>query len=375
MSRSAYEEETLPGGKRRVRATVGYVGRKQVRRQKTFPKNTLVREIKAWVVKQKADFEAGNTTLPSRLTVGELAEQWMRLKKAGLKEQTKKRYREMLAKPLLRTFGRTPVQRVRTADLDAMLDGMVTRGLSARTVQYYFEVYRQLFEYAVSRGLFAKNPVKGIVLPALEKRRRVEVLELEEVRRFLELASQSRFYALYLLLVTTGLRIGEALALEWRDLDLGEGRLTVNKSLDDLYADRRSSPPKSQHAYRTVPMPKQLVDVLAARKRSGVRVFEPSAHPYKSVAAELKRSLEAIGARPLSLHGLRHTACSLMLRQGVSIKVVQYVMGHHSAAFTLDTYAHLLRGEADSVGPAIEAAIGSRSDRVAVSTTVQTHAK
>lgn len=357
MARSAYEQETLPGGKRRVRTTVGYVGTKQVRRQKTFPPRTLVRDIKAWVVKQKADFESSVTPSLSRVTVGELAEQWLRFKKTGLKEQTRKRYREMLEKRLLRSLRRTPVQRVRSADLEGILNGLVARGLSARTIQYHFEVYRQLFEYAVSRELISKNPVKHVALPSLDKRRRVEVLELHEVRAFLDAASKSRFHVLYLLLVTTGLRISEALALEWRDLDLELGRLTVNKSLDDLYSERRASAPKSKYAYRTVTMPKTLVDALAARKKSGARVFEPSAHPYKSIAAELKKLLKSVGARPLSLHGLRHTACSLMLRQGVSIKVVQYAMGHHSTAFTLDTYAHLLPGEADAVGPAIEEAL------------------
>lgn len=278
------------------------------------------------------------------------------VRNGGLATPTHNKYRQMVTKPLLEALGQSRVQRVGVNDMQGIVAAMVRDGLAPRTIQYHFAVYRQVFDFAVKQRLISENPTRACTLPATNRRRKVPILSDAQVGRFLDSVPSSRYHLLFVLLLSTGLRIGEALALEWSDIDLEGGRIRVARSLESLYTPRTSEP-KSKASTRSVPIGSHLSELLRLQTTHEGAVFESRTHSYKAVAAELKRVLTAIEVEGFTLHDLRHTACSMMLRHGANAKVVSEVMGHHSVAFTLDTYAHVLPSDLGVVMQAVDDAL------------------
>jgi integrase len=258
------------------------------------------------------------------------------------------------------------------------------RGLAARTVIQTHAVLHKALSQAVKLDRIAFNPAdteRGVELPR-PKRHRVKVLGEHEVAALLNAAEGTRLHLPVLLAVTTGMRRGEILALSWDDVDLVRGMISVVRAWDEGPDGYELKDPKSETSRRTIEMPAILVDALAraknehedrraARKlaREGYRleygplVFsEDDGEPwwpsrFEWMWQEFRKS-SRVAPR---FHDLRHTALSLLLRQGNSPKVVQEIAGHHSSAYTMDTYCwsdrRTQRAAADSIGDLFSGAL------------------
>jgi integrase len=183
------------------------------------------------------------------------------------------------------------------------------------------------------------------------------VLSEDEVARFLAAAQDHRLYALFLLVVTLGLRQGEAFALHWDDLDFSNRVLHVRHTLQELKADLSLVEPKTERSRRTLELPEHLVEALEAHRdrmmKGGIEgqwVFCDSQGGPLRKSNFLRRDyyplLEQSGidraARAFTFHDLRHTAATLMLSRGVPLLEVSEILGHEDEGFTLRTYAHVL---------------------------------
>ena len=147
--------------------------------------------------------------------------------------------------------------------------------------------------------------------------------------------------------LATGLRRGELLGLKWEDIDLDRGNLRVKRQIARIDGEIVEAPLKTKNAYRTLPLAEDTVDVLQQQKKKvGSRpwVFpSPTGGPISpdSVLHMLHRVLKRAGLPRVRFHDLRHTFATLALQNGVDIKTVSGMLGHFSAGFTLDTYAHV----------------------------------
>jgi len=242
--------------------------------------------------------------------------------------------------------------------VQAAYAALLHQGLSRRSVEQTHTVLHRALRQAVLWGLMFRNPTEAVTVPR-PSRREMQTLTEEEVGRLFQTSRGHRLHALWVLLVTTGLRIGEALGLLWSDVDFASGRLVVNRALQRqpgvgyVFVE-----PKTAKSRRTVHLAQGTLASLAEHRRrqredqlaagpkwnnSGLVFATPVGRPVDGTWAikRFHRALEAAGLPRLRLHDLRHTAATHLLRRGVHPKVVQELLGHSTISLTLDTYSHV----------------------------------
>jgi integrase len=282
----------------------------------------------------------------------------------SVRENTRREYRRLLVNFALAYFDRE----VRVSDLDRarvqqFVDWLTTQPgrngrLRDRSIANTITPLRLALDAAVAEGLLDVNPFDAAALPrrAWEMKER-RFLTREELGRLLDEAPP-KWRPLFDLLAATGLRISEAIALRWSDLDL-EGpapRLQVSRAIVKGVVGA----PKSRHGKRLVPLPPDLAATLRALRPADVPddafVF-PGRDGGPSDPGALRRRVlvPAAGRAGLSgvgFHTLRHTCASLLIESGLNVLRLQRWMGHHSPAFTLEVYGHLLDG--GDLGPPLD---------------------
>ena len=185
-------------------------------------------------------------------------------------------------------------------------------GLSDRMVRMCHATCRSALEKAKLDGLIRTNPAIGCKLPP-KKAREMQVLDRDELQRFLIQAKVEGYYELFLLELATGLRRGEIIALQWDDLDFQTGVLNVSKQVNAVKGELQFSTPKTKSSIRKIVLPPALVDVLREYKETVVsRWMFPSPMKYDMPISpgvaerQLSRILELAGCKHVRFHDLRH---------------------------------------------------------------------
>jgi integrase len=285
----------------------------------------------------------------------------------SVRTNTRREYRRLLVNYALTYFDRE----VRVRDLDRaavqqLVDWLTTRPgrdgrLCDRSISNALTPLRLALDAAVAEGLLDANPAEQIVLP----RRRAGRAWSTRERRFLTRAElvrlldevPAKWRPLFELLAATGLRISEAVGLRWSDLALDgpAPHLQVRRAI----VKGAVVAPKSRHGARMIPLTVELAALLRTRRSDGAAdddfVFPGRAGGASDQGSLRRRVLvpaaERAGLSGVGFHTLRHTCASLLIESGISPLRLQRWMGHHSSAFTLETYGHLIDGD---LGPALD---------------------
>jgi integrase len=219
-------------------------------------------------------------------------------------------------------------------------------------------VLRRALNDALRWGLVARN-VATLVTPPRGQRYEVRPLDPVQARRFLDAVRGDRLEALYSVALAVGLRQGEALGLQWDDIDLDSAALHVRHALQRVDGRLQLVEPKTARSRRTVILPATVIDALKAHRSRQVAerltagsewvdhklVFcSPMGRPLdaSNVTHTFQRHLIRAGLPRQRFHDLRHACASFLLAQGVSPRVVMEVLGHSQITLTLNTYTHVL---------------------------------
>ena len=315
-----------------------------------------------WLDQVTAGLVRGDYADPKagRMTLGDTAERWFDAT-VTLKPSTRNSYRSLLDEHVLPRWGDTELRRITHSGIAAWVADLST-SRSASTTRKALGVLRQVLAVAVADRRLAVNPAAGVAqprLPLAEQR----FLEAGELTRLSEGMPSERDRVLALVLGWTGLRFGEAAGLVRTDVDTLRRRVRVERAVAEVRGVIHVGTPKS-HAARTVALPAFLADELGHYMRlpsaAGAPLFPSKAGTYLRVTTWKRRVFDpaaraaGLASPPLRVHDLRHTAASLAIASGASVKLVQRQLGHRSATLTLDTYSHLFADDLDALSNALD---------------------
>jgi integrase len=302
----------------------------------------------------------GQPAKDRRQTVRAYAMHWIdtTLQASERKQTTKDLYAGVAQSHVLgSSLGRLTLDRVRPSHVEGWVVGLRRKGLADSTIRTAYTVLRAILDTAVRDGAIAVNPSAAVRRPKVTRTEATHLTPVQ-VAELLHAARRSRYARLFELLVHTGLRRGEALALRWSDIDLERGTLRVRGTLARIDGALVVTEPKTAKSNRFVPISAPAERLLrdVQRAQAAERVHAGSAwhetgHVFTTETGEPSdprnalRAFKAAAARAglpaASLHTLRHSAASVMLTHGVPLKVVSDILGHSSIAITGDVYGHV----------------------------------
>lgn len=306
----------------------------------------------------------------ARVSVGEWSREWLSSKAPSLKATTREDYRSLVTTCILPTWERVPLAAVSHSDVAAWVARLSTT-VGASRCRKAATLFSGMMLAAVRDQRIARNPCVGVSLPRLPppKQRFLMVAQLQALADVA--GAEAEYRSMILVLGLCGLRFGECVALRVRSVDLLRRRLRVTEAVSEVNGHLIWSTRKT-HQARDVPLPKTLVDELMAETAGK----GPNDLLFTSPTGETLRlgnwrrrvwdpAVAEAGLVGLTPHDLRHTAASLAIASGASVKHVQRMLGHKDAAMTLNVYASLFEDDLDDVANRMDAALAASVIRAA----------
>jgi integrase len=294
-----------------------------------------------------------------QLRVGRYLQEWLQSARHSIRPSTWQRYEQLLRVYAMPAIGTLTLSRLEPRHLHTLYADCLTRGAAPATVRQLHAVLRRALGQATQWGTVPRN-VAALVSPPRLTRHEITPLTPEQARMLLAAVKGDRLEAFYTLAISTGMRLGELLGLRWRDVDLEAGMLQVRHTLVRGTGHPVLAKPKSPRSRRRLALTAATQDALRHHRRQQAAerlrlgpvwddhdlVF-PNAIGKPMDAGNLQQRsfvplLRKAGLPRIRFHDLRHTAATLLLVQGVHVKVVSEMLGHSSIAITLDTYSHVL---------------------------------
>lgn len=327
------------------------------RRRRRFAVHGSRRDAQRALTEAMAARDLGIDVNPSGVLLEDYFDRWLdehaRLK---VKASTLGRYRQM-AERLKPFLGALALRDLRPAHIQRAYAELLGEGLAGRTVLHHHRLLKQALKQAVRWGLLAGNPADAVTPPRAE-RREMRTLSAEDVARVEAAATDDEFRRLIHVAVTTGLRLGELLGLQWKDIDFDGARMLIQRTAS--YQDRETTlgPLKTGRSHRPVALSEGTLAVLREHRasqrahrleigpayRDADLVFpaaDGSVQPPYRISGRFRDLVARVGLEGVRFHDLRHTMATLALGAGVHVKIVSERLGHSTTQITLDTYSHV----------------------------------
>ena len=351
-----------PDGSWWARITVGKDQDGKQKRKAFYGKTR--REVLHRMTAALSELNHGVFVEPSKITVNEWLDIWLHDYKPQSVKRTTLQIYDSRAENHIRPFiGHIKMQDLRRETIQGLINEL-SRKYAAETVKGIYITLHAALEQARKNSLIYVNCASGIVLPKPDKSR-VQAFTIEEQRRFMEAAKRSYMGDMFLLDLGTGLRIGELISLTWNDIDLENGVLRVNRTLNIIKSSEDShnkwlktfGTPKTASSVRSIPLLPYITDLLkSARKKQDEKkdvlhyednnlVFSTrSGKPLdpRNMQRVFQSVLKQAGLSGFHIHCLRHTFATRGLEQGIELRVLQELLGHSTVKITADLYTHVL---------------------------------
>jgi integrase len=310
---------------------------------------------------QRTQFQLGVSldASSSNTTLEEFLLDWLESCKLNLRSTTVYQYELTVRNHIIPNIGKVKLRDLNPLQVERLYALLVITKVGTRTVRLVHGVLHSALEKAVRLRLVPSNPASGATLPRLNQRE-MQILDLEQVSRFLAAAAGSRYEAVYYLAITTGMRQAELFGLKWSDLKWNSGTLYVHRQIKRSPGDEwKFAEPKTRTGRRTLKIGEETLHKLRVH-RDRVTILKGQAGPFwqdndlmfpntmgnpldaSNLRKDFMKILAEAGLPQMRFHDLRHTAASLMLNHGIPVIVVSRRLGHAKASTTLDIYGHLL---------------------------------
>lgn len=328
-------------------------------------------ECRQWIKETVTQVDAGITFEGARYRVSEYLEEWLKSIKGSIRQNTWFDYRQLIKNHIDPTLGKIKLKDLKPSQIQVVINAKREEGYSPWTLQFIRRVLNTAMGQAVVWGMITNNPVKGVKVPR-SPQQELSIWTKEQVKIFLDHVEGTRFEALYFLAVTTGLRQGELLGLMWSDIDWGKKRLSIKRQLRQvrgkglIFQELKTKTAQrviflgdsailKLEQHRTIQDQQKLI---AGSRWQDQNIVFPSTigTPLgpRNLYRQFINTTEKTGLPRIKFHDLRHTAATLMLKEGIHPKVVQERLGHSSITLTLDVYSHVIPSMQEEVAEKLD---------------------
>lgn len=352
--------------------------------EKGMPKTqnvTTVSKAKCLEKLEKLKAELGTVTKKTTPTMsfGEWMDLWYQTYcKNTLKESTQATYEQRIYKQIIPKLGHIPLNQLNAGTLEKFYaqlksNGRLVRrdiygpGLANSVIRSIHAHCRAALDKAVAEKLIRQNPAIGCKLPS-KKSAEIKILTPEAMQKLLFQAQIEGFYEMFMLDLATGLRRGEIVGLQWKDIDFEAGTLSITKQIRYVKGKLVIAPPKTKASERTIILPPPILEMLAEYRKTvdySIWLF-PSPVKKEDVPRDpsacrkaLARILKRAECEHVPFHAMRHTFASNAFHYGMDVKTLASAIGHESVDTTLNVYAHSSEQMKRDAAKKIEEAIGT----------------
>ena len=285
-------------------------------------------------------------------TIREISVAWKEYKQPYVKQSTMAAYVLILENHILPNFGESDTLHEQAVQ-DFVLQ-KIENGLSVKSVKDILIVLKMVMKFGV-KNEWMNYQEWDIKYPSTSTTKELEVLSVANHKKILNhIQNHFSFTGLGIYIsLCTGLRIGEVCALKWSDINVSEGTITVNRTIERIYiidgAEKHTelviNTPKTQNSCREIPMTKELLAMVKPLKKvvnEDFYVLTNDEYPteprtYRNYYGKL---MEKLGIPKLKYHGLRHSFATRCIEAGCDYKTVSVLLGHSNISTTLDLYVH-----------------------------------
>lgn len=319
--------------------------------------------------------DTGTYHAPDKTILSKWLKTWSEEYLVNQKPLTVQTYKRIIENHITPAIGSLALQSIKVDHLQKFYNGLT---LSPKTIKNIHGVLHKALSQAHRNGIIAANPADHVILPKIQKPD-LSVLDLSQIRAYLAAAKSDPYCDILTFILLTGCRRGEALGLCWDCVDLSAGTVHIRRQLQQLPTGYSLQSPKSGKGRVLCPSPSAMaalshaLEFQAAAQKTNQDVYD-NQQGYvftNALGGHLTRSaldrhhkaiLAAAGLPDIRLHDLRHSYAVLSLTAGDDIKTVQDNLGHATASFTLDVYAHALASTKRAASSRLESLLNDPAD-------------
>lgn len=358
----------LPSGK--WRAQINIHGTRLSQTAET--KKDCQRWLRTVVNKDEMGFDFNK----SKVMYDEFIRNWLISAKPSLQPRTWSQYNQLARDHIIPYLGKIKMIELTAGQIQSLYDRRLQHGVGPRTVQLVHAVIHRSLNHAVKIGVLSRNP-DDATIPPKPKKKEMAFFDEDQVQLFLIVAqaNQPRFFPLYRLAVTTGMRQGELLGLKWDDVDWVRRDIHVRRQVRTLPSGGLElAIPKTMAGKRKITIDVETLNILKTHQRLQIqRAYDKGSswnennlvfpntvgNPMWSqrIISAFMKILNDAGLPKIRFHDLRHTAASLMLNNGIPVLAVSQRLGHARPSITLDIYGHLIPSQQEAAAELISSLV------------------
>lgn len=325
------------------------------------------------------EIEKGYYMTDSKITIAEWLDTWLEVYiTPNVSPTTLSRYEGMIKRYIKPLIGHIQVQQLTTLAVQAWVNSLkvspiTQKEMAVATIKHSYHVLKGSLDKAVLAGIIPRSPCSGIMLPKGQKKPAV-VYDEAQIKQLIAAAKGTEMEIVIDIELCLGLRRGELLGLQWDDIDFEKNQIHVVRNRVVVNGKSIVKDPKTESSRRTVDVPVQLIQKLRQHKTNCIAnrlrlgkdytvtdfvIVHPDGRPiYPEYLSQLFTKLQKKADLPkCRFHDLRHLCASIMLMQGVNVKVAQEHLGHKDISTTMNIYSHVLPSVAKEAAQKIGALI------------------